>query len=305
MNCNRGITAGIAVSVITVMLCAVTPGYAHEESGEDRVSGVAGLTFLSERNARGMVLEDQGLIMQGLLGINFQLTDNITLTTGVWTDIHNNNDGPGPDAAAAGAGVGDSDLENFYEFDWWIGVDFEIGQLNVLAYYEEFLNPADDLVSQTGGFESRHIQTVFTYDGLGDNMFGMDGVNLSPYVRLLFEMDGSVGPTAKDGIYIELGVGPSFTAIQHQTNPVTVTFPIAVGLGSDFYEDDETFGFLSVGAKASMPLPQLSDWGSWSLSVGVNAVIANDDAVGAFNSGVAGQSDDTRLIGYVSIGIGF
>ena len=305
MNCNRGIIAGIAVSVATVMLCAVTPGYAHEGSGEDRVSGVAGLTFLNERNARGMVLEDQGLIMQGLLGINFQLTDNITLTTGVWTDIHNNNDGPGPDAAAAGAGVGDSDLENFYEFDWWIGVDFEIGQLNVLAYYEEFLNPADDLVSQTGGFESRHIQTVFTYDGLGDNMFGMDGVNLSPYVRLLFEMDGSVGPTASDGIYIELGVGPSFTAIQHQTNPVTVTFPIAVGLGSDFYEDDETFGFLSVGAKASMPLPQLSDWGSWSLSVGVNAVIANDDAVGAFNSGVAGQSDDTRLIGYVSIGIGF
>lgn len=253
-----------------------------------------------------MVLEDQGLISQGLLGINFQVNDNLSLTTGVWTDLHSNNDGPGPSAAEAGAGLGDSDLEEFYEFDWWFGAKFKVGQLNVLAYYEEFLNPADDFASQTGGFESEHVQTVFTYDGLGDNAFGLiDGIHLNPHLRLLFEIDGSVGPTADDGVYIEIGVAPSFTAIPDDTSPVILTFPITVGLGSDFYENDETLGYVSIGTQASMPISQLSDWGDWSLTLGVNAVMANDDAVGNFNRNVAGQSDDTRVIGYLSIGIGF
>jgi hypothetical protein len=306
MNCNRGTTVGIALSIATGVLCAVTPSQAQAEIEEDRVSGSAGVTFLNERNARGMVLEDQGLITQALLGINFELTDNISLTSGVWTDIHSNNDGPGPSAAAVGAGIGDSNLEEFYEFDWWFGVNFEVAKLNVLVYYEEFLNPADDFASQTGGFESQHVQTVFTYDELGNNMFGLvDGVNLNPHLRLLFEIDGSVGPTAENGVYIEIGVAPSFIAIPDETNPVTLAFPITVGLGSDFYEDDETLGYVAVGTKASMPLPQLSDWGDWSLSLGVNAIMANDDAVGNFNSGVAGQSDDTRVIGYLSIGVGF
>ena len=282
-------------------------------SGSDRVSGTAGLTFLNERNARGMVLEDQGLDGQALLGVNFKLADeigfvkNLTLITGVWTDIHSNSDGAGPTAATAGAGTPGTNLGSFYEFDWWMGVTFEIEKLNVTAYYEEFLNPSDDFVAATAGFESRHIQTVFTYDGLGDGLFGLcETVNLNPYARFLFETDGSVGPNSANGIYIELGVAPSFTLIDDPNTPVTMAFPITVGLGADnFYEGGEEVGFVAVGVKVSMPLPMLADWGNWSVSTGVNVIDGNDDAVGSFNTTIAGQSNDTRVVGFISIGLGF
>lgn len=282
-------------------------------NGSDRVSGVAGLTFLNERNARGMVLEDQGLITQGLLGVNFFLAEevsllkNLTLITGVWVDIHSNSDGPGPSAASAGAGTPGTNLSSFYEFDWWVGMSFEIGSLNVTAYYEEFLNPSDDFVAMTAGFESSHVQTVFTYDGLGDGLFGLnENVNLNPHVRLLFECDGSVGPTADDGVYIELGVAPSFTLIDSVDAPVTLSIPVTVGLGAnDFYENDEELGYVSVGVTASMPLPMLAEWGNWTMTTGVSVIDGNDDAVGAFNSNVAGQSDDTRVVGFISFGLGF
>ena len=281
--------------------------------GADRVSGVAGVTFLNERNARGMVLEDQGAITQGLLGVNFLLTEelgflkNLTLITGVWVDIHSNSDGPGPSAAAAGAGTPGTNLSSFYEFDWWMGMSFEVGKLNVTAYYEEFLNPSDDFVAMTAGFESRHVQTVFTYDGLGDGLFGLhEDVNLNPHVRLLFEGDGSVGPTADDGVYIELGVSPSFTLIDSPNAPVTLSLPVTMGLGvADFYENDEELGYVAVGVKAGMPLPMLSEWGNWTVSTGVTVIDGNDDAVGAFNSTIAGQSNDTRVVGFISFGFGF
>jgi hypothetical protein len=279
--------------------------HADGQGGEqDRVSGVASLTFLNERNARGMVLEDQGLVSQGLLGVNFEILDNVTLITGIWTDIHSNSDGPGPNASVAGAGTPGTNLDEFYEFDWWMGASIELDKLNFTAYYEEFLNPSDDFVAMTAGFESRHIQTVISYDGLGDDL--IESVKMNAYLRLLFELDGSVGPTASDGVYIELGIAPSFTLIDNPNTPVTLAVPLIVGMGADnFYEGNETVGYTSFGVKASMPIKALAQWGNWTVTTGVNAVIGRDDAVGNFNSNIAGQSNDTRVIGYVSFGAGF
>jgi hypothetical protein len=87
---------------------------------------------------------------------------------------------------------------------------------------------------------------------------------------------------------------------------VTVAFPIIVGLGADnFYEGNETIGHMSVGVTASMPISPGPLPGDWTVSTGIKGVFGNDDAVGNFNSNIAGQSNDTRVIGFVSFGLGF
>ncbi len=267
----------------------------------DLLSSTASIKFLNQRNARAMVLEDQGLIVQGSLGLSLKVSHNVSIITGVWTDIHSFH--PGPNAASFGAGTRDTGLDAFYEFDWWIGLSAKVGNLNVTAYYEEFLNPADDLASQTGGFESEHVQVVLTWDGLGDDL--IEKVDLKPYVRFLIEADGKVGPGPEQGVYIELGVAPSFLISQTRNTPITLTTPVIVGLGADnFYEDDEVFGYVTIGAHASVPFRPVLE-GQWTLTAGVDVVLGNDDAVGLFNSNVAGQSNDTQVIVSVSLGGSF
>ena len=301
----------IALSACLGMLMSLgSVAMAHDPDGEhdslvpadaanDVLSASASIKFLNERNARGMVLEDQGLITQGSLGVNIKVAENLTIITGVWTDIHSTSDGPGPSASAAGAGTSSSSgLDAFYEFDWWIGISTKIGELNITAYYEEFLNPADDFASQTGGFESEHVQVVLTWDGLGDDFIG--DIDLKPYARFLIEADGKVGSGVDQGVYLELGIAPSFVAVESEAAPITVTIPVIVGMGfEDFYEDN-TVGFVTVGAHASTPFRLLPE-GNWTLDAGVDLIMGNDNAVGSFNSGVAGQSNDTRVV--FSIGI--
>jgi len=265
-----------------------------------KISTSVGIKLLSERNSRGMILEDQGMDWQALLGVNVEIVENFSITSGVWLDIHSYNGGGGPSAEAAGAGTANTGLDSFYEFDWWIGFNLKVDKLNITAYYEEFLNPADDFASQTGGFESRHVQTVFTYDGLLDDVYG--DIDLKPYVRILWEAAGKAGPGRDQGEYVEIGIAPSTQITDIDGVPITMTVPVTVGLGFDgFYEGNTHLGFVAVGVHFSMPLGFLSDYGSWSLSTGVDMIDGNDAAVGNFNTNVAGQTNDTRVI--ASIGL--
>ena len=117
----------------------------------------------------------------------------------------------------------------------------------------------------------------------------------------MFELENKAGTGKDEGVYYEVGIAPSAPV-----GPVTLTFPITAGFGSnDFYgsahskaltngqllgedeaealgldEDDysgvdsvsvsnETFGFVSAGVTASYVLPFISEcYGTWTVNAG-------------------------------------
>jgi hypothetical protein len=99
-----------------------------------------------------------------------------------------------------------------------------------------------------------------------------------------------------------LGVNPSLTFGAESAYPVTLTIPVAVGLGFDgFYKDrsgnDETFGFFRIGASAGIPLTFMNEagYGTWSATGGVT-YWAYGDGVKDFNEDGAGGDDDGIVV---------
>jgi hypothetical protein len=82
---------------------------------------------------------------------------------------------------------------------------------------------------------------------------------------------------------------------------LAVTFPIKVGVSLDNYYElagvDHKFGFLSLGAVASVPFARSATYGSWDLHGGFEFQSLGDTPE-AFNAG-----DQSKIIG--TIGIGF
>jgi len=73
--------------------------------------------------------------------------------------------------------------------------------------------------------------------------------------------------SSDEGSYFEFGIEPERSFGQTE-RPVTVSFPIAVGLGQKRYYLGEHFGFFSAGVSVSVPLAFIpSGWGKWNFGV--------------------------------------
>lgn len=123
---------------------------------------------------------------------------------------------------------------------------------------------------------------------------------LAPYGQLAFELDGQADGGTNEGVYLELGVGPSWPLAGGK---VTVGVPVKLGLSlSDYYEGadgDDTFGYFQVGGLLTVPVTGASSkFGAWSLRGGVD-VYAFGDTTKAFNSGDAGKVVASFGIGVV------
>ena len=87
---------------------------------------------------------------------------------------------------------------------------------------------------------------------------------------------------------------------------MTLSFPIIVGLSlSNYYEDsddqdDDTFGYASVGVVASVPLPFPARFGAWTFSAGVTVLFLGDNAEDLSDFNGTGE-EDLHIIGRVGI----
>ena len=73
--------------------------------------------------------------------------------------------------------------------------------------------------------------------------------------------------SSDEGSYFELGIEPE-RSFGNGKRPVTISLPIAVGLGQKRYYLGEHFGFFSAGVTVSVPLAFMpSSWGEWNLGV--------------------------------------
>jgi len=209
---------------------------------------------------RGIRQARRGLIVQpwGEAGLQVFASDgaisSLTLLGGIWTSFQSEH-APGSDSPRA-----------FYELDVYGGATLGLGQyLELGASYVAYVSPAD-------AFET--VQEVDFSLALDDGPL-LGAFALSPYVLAAFEADGArLGPDR--GNYLELGVEPGLELPTIPDYPLALSFPLTLGLGLDGYYqrpdggDEETFGYVSGGATASVPLAFLPDaMGAWSATAGV------------------------------------
>jgi hypothetical protein len=270
-----------------------------EKAKESCITGDLGINVVSLYVSRGVIFEDQGGIIQPYADLYFKLYEGdgflnkVSLNLGIWNSFQSRKTDAGLGEGFPG---GDSTQRNsttrgWYEFDFTAGISFTFAKnWTFTPSYYTFLSPNDGFSTFQG------LNLKLAYDTTD-----LIGFNLGIYAQVLFELENKAGTGADEGIYYEVGIAPSFPV-----GPVTLTFPITAGFGSnDFYGsahtkhltnaellgedtaeelglddddfsgvdevtiDDESFGFVSAGVTVSYNLPFISEcYGTWTLTAG-------------------------------------
>ena len=246
------------------------------------ISVALGADIVTSYIFRGFEQENQGLIIQPYVEVGAPLGDTgVDLTVGTWSSIHS--EGTGHDG-----GGGPS---RWYEADLYASLGYELtDKIGVSVGYTGYFYP-------NGAFDSiDELNFGIAYD---DSEL-MGDWSISPYAMVAVEVRDGGG---EEGTYLELGGELGAPFIQSEDLPVEFSFPLAIGFSLDnYYESDggnELFGFLLVGAAATMPLDQYipSSYGTWAVSAGVDLIYVNDDA------GLLSDGDDFEFVGKIGIGM--
>jgi hypothetical protein len=260
------------------------------------VHGLVGTDFTTHYISRGLVLEDQGFITQPYAELGFTVYDEptesltkATLYGGIWNSIHCN------DTDAGLASGGDPVTPSWYEFDAYVGLSLDFLETwNLNTSYWEFMSPND------GFLTSHNLQFKLSYNDAG--RWGESDFALKPYGIVFFELNGKAGSGSDEGVYVELGVEPTiYTFNGDSSYPLSISVPLKVGLGfADFYEDDDVYGFTTIGLKLGFPLAFIPESaGAWSGYAGVY-YYNYGDGVDDFNEGTGDGDDDIVAAGGVS-----
>lgn len=236
-----------------------------------RVSWELGATVASEYWYRGIAQENQGLIVQPYATVTFGLISegNITLDAyaGMWNSVHANN----PSS--------DGEDNYWYEADFFAGVSMGLPHnLTLDLSYVNLYSPA------AGSNFAEEIDVAVAYDDT-DLMASLGApFVLSPHAMVGFEINNGSDAGSDSGTYLELGIEPSFALTQSADYPLTLSIPVTAGFSlGNYYEDaagdDETFGYLDIGAVFSTPLPFIpADYGTWTASAGLHYIMLGDSA---------------------------
>lgn len=274
-------------AVLGAIALAGTAGTAVAGPNSGKVAFSVGYDFTTAYFFRGILQERRGLIMQpyGEINVNLYADEEgpitgLTLIGGMWNSIHSEK-----------TLTDDSGPSNWYEADIYGGAKLTLlSKLDLKALYIAYTYP-------NGAFNT--VQELDLTVALNDSewlgMFAM-----YPSFTWAWEM-ANTALGADKGRYLEFNVRPSFTVIESETYPVTLAFPMQVGLSAGNYyemdgESDETFGFFKGGFVVSVPLAFIpSDYGAFSVSAGA-AIYSFGQNLQTFN-----ESDDPWVVGTWSV----
>jgi hypothetical protein len=262
---------------------------ATPEAAESRLHLTLGVDYTSAYFSRGYRFEAAGWIAQPYADLSFdiiRLDDaTISLTFGTWNSFH----GKATDAATT-----DGFLKTWYENDLYVGAGLALGKWDIQARYYVESSPSDawqtiEEFSASIAFDDSEL--------LGD-------WSLKPTAVLYVETGENAIDGGRNGTNLQLGISPGFSFDAGALKDIEVTFPISIGLSlGNYYEgtggENDFFGYASVGAKASLPLPLDKSWGGWTLTAGVQGLFLGD-ATSTFN-----KDDHTQVIGTIGVSVEF
>lgn len=244
-----------------------------------------GMDFVTSYVFRGYEIQDTGFLAQPYFQLSAKMyeSDAITISpyVGIWNSLQDNQ-----------KNAGDS---NWYESDIFAGVQYKL----------------------PGGFSLTSIFTMYTYPGqASENVqelglkVGYDDTEImkknnvpfavKPYAAFYREIlnDNDVD----EAQYFELGIAPTFAL---GDTGMTLAIPVTAGFSPDgYYQDEdghnESFGFFSVGAMVSYPLPVPAKFGSWTVTAGVTYY-----SMSAKSAELANDDDDSEISGILGLGFSY
>ncbi len=257
------------------------------------VSAKVTLDYVSQYFFRGIeqLDSDTGVVIQPGAEFTLPVVESVTATIGTWGSIHT--DGTGQPAPA-----GRSNPSTWFEQDLYASLDHTVGDFTVgvgLTYYT--------FPSRAVNGDITELNLKLGYDD--SDLFGKFAFN--PYVEVAIELQNNAFPD--ENSYLEVGGAFEFDMADTYDIPLVWSIPIVLGLSlEDYYTDasgaNETFGYLSVGLFAHVPLSELlgyGQWmGAWDLHAGVTFLFLNSSVVGQTDN-FADSSDNYQV--YATVGV--
>lgn len=247
-------------------------------TGALRVTG--GTDFANAYYFRGLPQDESGVIVWPYAELSFTLwsgdgvVKDVAVNVGTWNSLHTGDAGlDGP--------VGRLWYESRFRTGAGVGLG---GGMSVAITYTAYNSP---------NFGFAPVKELSFSAALDDSGW-LGRFAAKPYVVVARELDGQADAGREEGTYVEIGAAPGLSWPR-----LGLAVPLKVGLSAgNYYEGasgDETFGFFSVGAVATVPLTGgATRFGTWHVRGGVE-VLTLGDRNQAFG--------DTNVVG--SIGIGF
>ena len=261
---------GRAIGALAIIGLLMTPTVATaQEMGPNTgaVSVTWTNTIVTQYVFRGQLVENDGLIYQPDLLVNFALYEGDGLIQSldaymeIWNSIHSA--GTNRDATNTN--------KPWFETDYILGASMGLPEgfaLDTFVVFYTYPNEGSSAVTE--------LDIKLGYDD-ADMMAGMGLPAMNPYVLFANELQDAGGG---DNSYWEIGLAPSFTVVESEDAPITLTVPVRFGLSDgDYYSGtDDVWGFASVGLDFSMPVTCIpAEYGAWDASAGVVFVFANDE----------------------------
>ncbi|MGH7311634.1 MAG: hypothetical protein ACREJV_00545 [Candidatus Rokuibacteriota bacterium] len=271
-----------SVAVVAAALISGGPAWVHAQDKGPNTGRVAlslGMDWTTHYFFRGILQEDQGIILQPYGDVTFKLMEgegaftNLGLTVGLWNSLH---EGP------TGTGGANQDPRIWYEADFYTKLGATLfDDFTAAMIYTAYMSP-------NGRFSSVD-ELAFSVSYNDSKLLGAFALN--PSVLLAFELDGQADGGSDEGVYLQLGVAPAYTFNDKGTYPLTVSLPVTLGLSlSDYYErvgvggEDDTFGYLSIGLAAGVPLKFIpASYGAWTAKSTLTFITLGDNLKAANN----------------------
>jgi hypothetical protein len=251
---------------------------------------------------RGLVVENQGLVIQPIVGLVLPIGDvgpfeKFAIVSGIWNCITTNQS--------------DTNVGGWNEMDYFLSFGSTVSKdWNLALTYGAWNFPqSTELKPST----EHNLDLKITYNDA--KLWGKSGFALNPYVDLWWAISGSstvvLGKQGDTG-YVELGIGPGFKLAGESDYPVSITIPAYFSVGPESYwgdpesggDPDGNFGVASVSVNASVPLAFIpTRYGFWHADAGVSYFyLINDNLL---NAGTILSGNDDRNVFVASLGIGF
>ncbi len=271
----RGVVSAVGIAVATIGLTVTSASAQGVDPNPGAFTLTGTIDFTNAYLFRGIPQDETKVIMWPYADLGIALSSgdgavkSVGVNVGLWNSLH-----------TGAAGLDGPSGKLWYESDFY--ATFALGFGGGVGFgttYTAYTSPNNAFAT---------VQEIaFKVSA---------GAVVKPYALLAIELDGQADGGVDQGTYLELGVGPSFSA-----SGFTLTIPAKVGLSlGGYYEGldgDEGFGFFSVAGNVSKSITDASSrFGSWNVHGGVEYLI-----LGERNELILGKS--SKVVG--SVGLGF
>ncbi|HEY5895059.1 MAG TPA: hypothetical protein VIT91_17710 [Chthoniobacterales bacterium] len=196
-------------------------------------------------------------LFEPTLELSLDLGKGFSFIVGTWWDVNDN------DESTIG--------NRIQEIDVWAGIGYTTGKWSFSLLYQAwmYLDETEEI-----------IDFKVAYDTF-----------LHPSI-LIHGRTNSGAASGDEGVVVVLGLSEDFAV-----GPVTFNFPLKVGfMTEDFQAGDAGFGYVTLAAEASVPVPFLP--GDWTFTAGVTGFYTNPDVV-------PNNPDDTFVSGSTGLTLAF